>query len=167
MKTIVLARHAKSDWSQGLPDRERPLNNRGMGDAPKMGKLLSAYGFSPDTILSSPAVRAKTTAQLIASQLSSPPAIEIHNTIYEDGPGAVISLVQDLSDVHDSVMVFGHNPTTEQISNYLLQMRGGIIVPTCGMVCIEMSCNKWSQISPLFASLKWFLIPKLIKKFKG
>lgn len=167
MKTIVLARHAKSDWTQGLPDRERPLNHRGTADAPMMGKLLAAYGFQPDIVLSSPATRAKTTAQMVVQQLPSPPRIQIEDQIYHDGPGTIIGLIQDLPDEHDSVMLFGHNPTTEHIASYLLQMRGGIVVPTCGMVCIEMSCNKWKQISPLFGNLKWFLIPKLVKKFKA
>ena len=132
-----------------------------------MGRLLAAYGFQPDIVLSSPAVRAKTTAQAVLANLPSRPAIQIENEIYEGGPGSVVGLIQGLPDSHESVMVFGHNPTTEHIASYLLQMRGGIVVPTCGMVCIEMTVNRWSQVSPLFSNLKWFLIPKLVKKFKA
>ena len=167
MKTIVFARHAKSDWSQSLPDRQRPLNARGLKDAPMMGRLLKAYDFSPDLILSSPATRARTTAEMVASAMDYQGPFEIHEDIYESGPGAVTGVLQELSDVFDTVMVFGHNPTTEALIAYFLQMRGGVTVPTAGMACIEVTCNQWRQLSPIFSHLKWFLIPKLVKQFKG
>lgn len=167
MKTIVLVRHAKSDWSTDSPDRDRPLNQRGKADAPMMGRLLAAYEFRPDFVLSSPALRARTTARLVTEAMGTPPPLLIKDEIYEEGPGKIIGLLQDLPDEHDSVMVFGHNPTTELIATYLLRMHGGITMPTAGMICIEMNCAHWNQISPLISNLKWFLIPKLVKKFKA
>ena len=65
MKTLFLIRHAKSSWEYtALPDKDRPLNDRGKRDAPKMGKRLAKRDVTPDLILSSPARRALTTAEI-------------------------------------------------------------------------------------------------------
>ena len=70
MKTLFLIRHAKSSWDDtALPDKDRPLNDRGKRDAPKMGKRLAKRDVKPDLILSSPAKRALTTAEIIAKKL--------------------------------------------------------------------------------------------------
>ncbi len=70
MKTLFLIRHAKSSWDDtALPDKERPLNDRGLRDAPKMGERLAKRDVKPDLILSSPAVRALRTAEIIAKKL--------------------------------------------------------------------------------------------------
>ena len=70
MKTLLLIRHAKSSWDDpALPDKDRPLNDRGRRDAPKMGKRLAKRGVKPDLILSSPALRALRTAEIIAKML--------------------------------------------------------------------------------------------------
>ena len=67
MKTLLILRHAKSSWKeQDLPDHDRPLNKRGKNDAPRMGKLLKDEDLIPDLIMSSTAVRAKKTAELVA-----------------------------------------------------------------------------------------------------
>ncbi|HHG84845.1 MAG TPA: histidine phosphatase family protein [Bacteroidetes bacterium] len=162
MKTIVLGRHAKSDWSAGMQDFDRPLNRRGEKDAPRMGKLLADYGIQPDIIISSPANRAQTTAQHIGNALNYTAPIQLEQRIYEEGHGTILSILEDLPSEASSVMLFGHNPTMEHIISYLLQMRAGITMPTCGMVCLEASINDWKQLNPLSISLKWFLIPRLI-----
>ena len=67
MKTLSIIRHAKSSWKDlGVPDHERPLNKRGRHDAPLMGKLLRDQNITPDLIISSTAIRAETTAKLVA-----------------------------------------------------------------------------------------------------
>ena len=167
MKTIVLARHAKSDWSMGLPDIERPLNNRGLEDAPRMGRLLKAYEFTPDLIVSSPANRAHTTAKLVADEIDYTDKIQIEKNIYASSYGQVYSIIQDLPDDKDTVMLFGHNPTTEDLIKFLLQMRASIVVPTCGMACIDFRIGSWTDVNPMMGQLRWFLIPKLVKRFKN
>ena len=67
MKTLLILRHAKSSWKDlELPDQDRPLNKRGRHDAPRMGKLLKQEDLIPDHIVSSTALRAKKTAELVA-----------------------------------------------------------------------------------------------------
>ena len=73
MKILTLVRHAKSDWSDtSLTDRQRPLNPRGKRDAPEMGKRIVNHGIRPSLIIASPAVRAWTTAKIIATEISYP-----------------------------------------------------------------------------------------------
>ncbi len=165
MKTLVLARHAKSDWNIGLPDFDRPLNSRGEEDAPRMGKLLKSYQFQPDLVVSSPANRARTTAELVTRELGHQGSIQLEEGIYGNGHGTVLSIIQNLPDEAETVMLFGHNPTTENLVSFLLQMRAGIVVPTCGMICLDLSIAKWTQLNPALVQLRWFLIPKLIKRF--
>lgn len=161
MKTIVIGRHAKSDWSLGLPDFERPLNKRGRRDAPRMGALLARQEFMPDLIVSSPAVRALTTAQMIAKELGYSAAIREEQSIYDYGHGACVSILQDLPDEVGTVMLFGHNPTMENLIEYFLQMRSGVIMPTCALACIEAPQARWADLNPLSMHLKWLLIPKI------
>src|SRR6266487_3467541 len=79
MKTLFLIRHAKSSWDDtALPDKDRPLGDRGRRDAPKMGKRLAKRDVKPDLILSSPARRALTTAEIIAKKLESARAASGH-----------------------------------------------------------------------------------------
>ena len=162
MKTFVIARHAKSDWSTGLNDHDRPLNGRGKEDAPRMGRALLDVGYSADLIISSTAVRAKTTAEAVAREIGYHSTIRLEHKIYEGGHGMLAGLLQSLPDSVDNVMLFGHNPILEQLVAYLLQMRGAIVIPTSGMVCLEASINNWSSLTPGECSLKWFLIPKLL-----
>lgn len=162
MKTIVIARHAKSDWATGLPDHDRPLNARGKADSPKMARALKALEFMPDLILSSSAVRARTTAETIAKGISYTGEVRIDPKLYETGHGMIVGMLQNLpSDVHQ-VMIFGHNPILENLAAYLLQMSATITIPTSGMVAIETPIREWSSLKPGDCSLLWFLIPKLL-----
>ena len=70
MRSLTIVRHAKSSWKdRGLSDRERPLNKRGERDAPIMAKRVAETGIRPSQIISSPAVRAWTTAKIFAREL--------------------------------------------------------------------------------------------------
>lgn len=162
MKTIVLARHAKSDWSQNLTDFDRPLNARGLRDAPRMGDLLANYEFQPDLIISSPAMRAITTAENIAEKIGYGKPIQTDRRIYYEGHGTLVSIVQDIPREVDTAMVFGHNPTMENAVAYLLQSSAGVVMPTCALACLEIMTGDWKQLSPKLITLKWMLIPKLI-----
>jgi phosphohistidine phosphatase len=162
MKSIVIARHAKSDWSTGLSDHDRPLNGRGKQDAPRMGKALEEIGFKPDVILSSTALRARGTAEAVARTLGFHQGVRSDANLYEASHNYVVSVLQRLPDSINNAALFGHNPTLEQVVVYLLQMQGGIVIPTSGMVCLEANIQQWAALAPGQCQLKWFLIPKLL-----
>jgi phosphohistidine phosphatase len=162
MKTIILARHAKSDWSQNLSDFDRPLNPRGERDAPRMGDVLAEYEFHPDLIISSPANRALSTAEAIAEKIGYTSPLQQDRRIYDEGHGTLISIIQEIPREVNTAMIFGHNPTMESAVGYLLQSSAGIAMPTCALACLEIMTGDWKHLSPKLITLKWFLIPKLI-----
>src|SRR5450631_3680242 len=112
MKTLILVRHAKSSWEDAaLPDKERPLNERGKRDAPDMGKRLAKRDVKPELILSSPARRAFATAKIIAKSLG----YKLKNIVVDDRlyPGAadeILNSIHRLDKQLDRVMIVGHNP---------------------------------------------------------
>jgi phosphohistidine phosphatase len=112
MKTLVLVRHAKSSWDNpGLSDFERKLNKRGVRDAPYMGKVVKEKGIQPDLIVSSPAVRALTTAKFFAHALDySEDQIDKRESIYTSGPRQILTIINHLDDELNTIMLFGHNP---------------------------------------------------------
>lgn len=162
IKSIVIARHAKSDWSTGLPDHDRPLNARGKEDAPRMAKALEEVGFKPDIFLSSTALRARTTAELVARHLAFHAGVRTDPNVYEGGYAHIMSLLQRLPDTVNNAILFGHNPILEDLVSHLMLMQGAIVIPTSGMVCLEANIQHWSALQSGHCQLKWFLIPKLL-----
>ena len=112
MKILILVRHAKSSWKNAyLLDIDRPLNKRGQRDAPVMGKRLAERDSTPDFLISSPATRALTTAEIIAQEIEYPVEdIVVDERIYGADVDDWLEIVQDLDDGWDCVMCFGHNP---------------------------------------------------------
>ena len=164
MKTLYLARHAKSSWKHPeLSDTERPLNKRGKRDAPYIGNLLKEKGVKPDIVISSPAVRARKTALAIAEIIDYPKSkILIDNNIYESSSSELIKIIQGFDDKYNSVMMFGHNPGFTMLNNYLTD---SFIdnVPTCGVVGIHFN-SSWKKINSNSGKAFFFIYPKLFMK---
>ncbi|ADR34335.1 putative phosphohistidine phosphatase, SixA [Sulfuricurvum kujiense DSM 16994] len=161
MKTLYLIRHAKSDWSdEALSDYDRPLNKRGLKDAPLMGSHLADKGIRPDLILSSPALRAKTTAKAFAKALSYPPeSIRYDHALYACDALTILSLIRGVSADIDTLFVFGHNPEFTKCANLIT---GGDIdnIPTCGVVEMRLKNDSWESIGENSAELRSFDYPK-------
>lgn len=161
MKTLYLIRHAKSDWSdETLSDYDRPLNKRGMKDAPLMGSYLADKGIRPDLILSSPALRAKTTATAIAKALSYPSeSIRYDETLYACDVETILSIIREVSDDIDTLFVFGHNPEFTECANLIT---GSDIdnIPTCGVVEMRLIKDDWKSIGENSAKMIGFDFPK-------
>jgi len=172
MKTILLLRHAKSDWGDPeLTDFDRPLAKRGQKDAPLMGEVVKQFDHVPDLILSSPALRAKETAELVAEACGYKKPIEWVETFYTGGCDDSLTVLQGLPDSVERVMVIGHNPTMEELAATLLSAdmdeewrdEWAIRIPTSGLVCLDLNIIEWSMLEPGEAILRWFLIPKVVK----
>ncbi len=161
MKTLYLNRHAKSSWENiSLSDFERPLNKRGERDAPLMGKVLRNKIKPPEVIYSSPALRAITTAHIIANKLEFDINKIIENQkIYDSAISDILRIINSTDDKYQRIMIFGHNPTFTMLSNYLSDK---LIdnMPTCGFVQIDFDLNKWSDIEGNTGKLILFEYPK-------
>lgn len=165
MKTLVLCRHAKSDYPEHTADIDRPLSERGHRDAISLGQRLQGLEWTPDLIISSPAVRAHETAKLVAQELAFPVAkIGMRLSIYNDGAGALTELVKGLPNTAKQVMLFGHNPTMEQAVRFYLQMDARFDMPTGGMVGLESDHDTWASFFPPMVRLRWYHIPRIQRK---
>lgn len=146
MRTLYLIRHAKSSWDNpGLRDFNRPLNERGLHDAPRMARHLAGLGVRPDLLVSSPAKRALSTALFFAAEMGiAEEAVVREPDIYEADPADIMRIVGALPDNAATVLLFGHNPTLTDVSNRFSDV---FIpnVPTCGIVQIVSSADAWRE----------------------
>lgn len=158
-KTIYLIRHAKSSWKfPELSDFERPLNKRGKSDAPFMGKLLAEKNILPDLIISSPAKRAISTAEIIADAIGYNREFIIEEEeLYLASSNSILRILALLND-KKSVMIFGHNPGLTVLNN-LLSDKHIENIPTCGIVALRFNAE-WNQIKPKTAEQIFFDFPK-------
>jgi phosphohistidine phosphatase len=171
VKTVLLLRHAKSDQTgASQKDFDRPLANRGFNDAPRMGAMLSKFKTVPDRIISSPALRAKQTAELVAKACDYKENIDWRDSFYSGGSEDLINALRHLPDTVERAMLVGHNPIMEETVTTLLvgakiQEQANIIIqmPTAALVCLDLDVLDWAALQPGQAILRWFLIPRLIK----
>jgi len=162
MKKLCIIRHAKSNWNnQGQADFERQLSERGELNAPIMGKKLKGHGVCANAIITSPAIRAIRTAQLIAEQLSFPEAdIEVEQLIYEASLDDLLGILCVLDDTQENVILCGHNPGFSELANYFCRFNR--VLPTCGVVCVEFNVNSWGDVSPENANMLFFTEPSQV-----
>ena len=144
MKTLTLVRHAKSSWHDtDLSDHERPLNKRGLRDAPIMGRRAVEAGIRPSLIIASPAVRAWTTAKTFATELGYPVEfLQREDKIYLASLDSLLDVVASQDSGFNNLMLFGHNPGLTDFANYLTP---GLTnnLPTAGVVSVEIDRDDW------------------------
>lgn len=163
MKTLYIIRHAKSSWdASNVDDFERPLNDRGKRDAPRMAKRLKEKGIRPDLMVSSPAKRAFATSKKIAKVLKYPKEnIKTDRSLYHADEENMLAVIQGLKDKHNIVMIFGHNPGLTDFVNTV--MSGGVDidnVPTCGVVAFQFDTDAWKDVSWGKGKMLFFDYPK-------
>ncbi|BCR06821.1 phosphoglycerate mutase [Desulfuromonas versatilis] len=161
MKRLTLIRHGKSSWKDpDLDDIERPLNKRGKQDAPLMGERLARRGHLPDIILSSPAKRARKTAEAIAEKLGIPSSKQIlERAIYAAEPSELLALVRRLEEDWQHVFLVGHNPGFTELGNLLADC-GLDNLPTCGVLCLDFDVPTWKEVAPHGGTLVFLDYPK-------
>ncbi len=161
MKVVYFIRHAKSSWdSDSLRDMDRPLNERGLRDAPFMANLLKSKGILLDGIVSSPANRAYTTATYFAAAFDlKETEIKVVNQIYESSPATILAIIRQLREDWNTIFIFGHNPTFTDLVN---QFAGRVIdnIPTCGIAKVEDEVQHWQDFGVKNARLTAFYYPK-------
>jgi phosphohistidine phosphatase len=144
MKTLLVLRHAKSSWDHAeLADHDRPLNKRGMRAAPRMGRLLVEQGLVPDLILSSTAVRARTTAELVADECEPPPSIDYLPSLYGAGPHDYLEAASETGCDGERIMVVGHNPGVELLVTIVAGVRERM--PTAALAHIQLDIDRWED----------------------
>jgi phosphohistidine phosphatase len=142
MKTLLLLRHAKSSWDDpNVSDHDRPLNARGLRDAPKIGNLVKQHGLMPDLIIASTAARAQVTARQVAMHCDYRGVIDTSGSLYQAAPDEYIQYLRSLPDEYAAVLVVGHNPGLED----LLELITGSYqqMPTAALAYVSLEIAGW------------------------
>ena len=161
MKTLLLVRHAKSSWDDpAMSDFDRPLNERGKKDAPKMVERLIEKGITINTFLSSPAKRAKKTAKIFAhAYKKAEQDIFLIPQLYLAASSVFESVLSSLESDSDTIALFSHNPGITDFANTLTEARIDDI-PTCGVFAIKIETNDWKNFREAKKEFLFFDYPK-------
>jgi phosphohistidine phosphatase len=171
MRRLLLLRHAKSDWSRpGQPDRDRVLSERGRLAAPLMGAYMKSHGLMPDLALVSPATRTRETWNLVAAALQNPPPARFEAAIYEQGPEALLELIQTAPDSAKTIVVVGHNPTFHAVALDLvgagdIEARRKLTekFPTAALAVIDFVARDWRGVHRSGGRLERFVSPRSLQ----
>lgn len=161
VKTLYIVRHAKSSWKDpDLDDLDRPLNERGEKDAPRMGKRLKEKEISPELIYTSPSVRTLTTAKIITEILGcSVSQIHVLDDLYHASEKKLLRILQGVPDQTKSLMLVGHNPGLTEFVNDLLD-EDLENIPTAGVVAAELNISKWKDAEWKCGEMVFFDYPR-------
>lgn len=164
MKTLLVMRHAKSDWgSPSGDDHERPLAARGVRAARRMGSFLADAGYIPQMVISSTAVRARTTAELAFEAGGWECPIVTMADFYASDPDRVLDVVRETEDDVERLLIAGHEPTWSTLVTWLIG-GGRVRMPTAAVACLDLKHGRWIDLAPATCELRWLITPKALKK---
>jgi phosphohistidine phosphatase len=167
LRRLVVLRHAKSAWPEGVPDHERPLGPRGLRDAPAAGRALAEADCLPDLALCSTAVRARQTWELASAQWGTPPAVRYEPRLYGAGVPTLLDVVRETPGEVRTLLLVGHNPGLEELvldvageglDDGLEQVRTKF--PTSAIAVLAWRGSTWRDLAPGTALLTWTVVPR-------
>lgn len=172
MRRLLLFRHAKSSWgTPGLRDFDRSLAPRGVKAAARMGRYLTESNLLPDLVLCSSAQRTRQTIKLALEAAGIQPQVRFEDSLYHDGPAAVMSLLASVDADVETVMVVGHNPTIAECAIELaapgtagLQTAISTKFPTAALAVLEFPGDDWTSVERGSAELKAFVKPRALEE---
>ena len=157
MKTLLIIRHAKSSWDDAaISDIDRPLNDRGKRDAPAMAARLIKAGVTIDRFVSSPAKRARQTAELFAHAFGRKDKhIRFVAELYHATDAVFDEVIGELDDKDDTVAIFSHNPGVTEFVNTLTTIRVDNM-PTCAVFAVKCDVKHWKDFRSAAGPQFWF-----------
>lgn len=164
MPSLILLRHAKSDWGSDYgDDRQRPLASRGRKAAQRVGRFLAGAGLVPDSAITSPAVRATATlGQVMAAADWSCPA-RAAEALYDGGVAGLIGEVRAEPTATRVLLVVGHEPTCSEVLALLIS-GGHVRLPTAAVARIDLEVHGWEEVGPGTGVLAWSVVPRLLTR---
>ncbi len=149
--TLILLRHAKSDWSGGESDHDRPLAKRGRRQAPDAGRWLAVNVGSMDLAVVSTAKRARTTWDLVSEELDQPTSTHYDDHVYAASAGELLDFVRSLDEALGTVVLVGHNPGIEDLAETLIG--DNVAMPTSALAVIELP-STWDSAGRALGQLR-------------
>ena len=146
MKRLLVLRHAKSDWGDSsLDDWHRPLSERGINDAPRVGEMLRERASIPDLIITSDAIRARSTAEAVAEAAGYTGEILLEPALYLATPDAIVDVLNSVpDDSAGAVMIVGHNPGLEGL---IAELSGDYqAMPTAALAQLALPIERWRDL---------------------
>jgi phosphohistidine phosphatase len=162
VKHILIIRHAKSSWAEiGQRDFDRPLNERGLRDAPEMARRLMQKNITIDLFVSSSANRALTTTKLMMKEMKmGDNQLIVKPDLYHAPPSMILSSIQQFEETFDTIAVVCHNPGITMFAN-MIQSLSIDNVPTCGVLALTTTAGNWEDVSIENLQFEFFDYPKL------
>ena len=157
MKKLLLVRHSKAEKDTGGKDFDRPLKYPGIQDARFMADRIRDKAIIPQLIVTSPALRTKTTAEIFADALKLPDP-NTEKSIYEATQQTWLKVIDRLSNQYDFVAIVGHNPGVAEILYYLTGEARDVHTSTVALV--EFDLDDWAEISGNTGKLTYYSSPK-------
>lgn len=158
MKRLILMRHAKSDWSAGEPDHQRPLNGRGRRSAKALGDWLRSQGLTPDQALCSSATRTRETLSFLGIDVPT----RYENRLYHAGPVAMLNTLREAEG--DTVVMIGHNPGIASFAEEIVATPPRhprfFDYPTGATLVVEFEVDSWPDIEEGTGETRAFVIPR-------
>lgn len=160
MKTLLLMRHAKSDWDASYgSDHDRPLAARGHRSASVMGRVLAAWEEIPDLVITSSASRARATAEEAARAGSWDCPIIVDPELYGTGPGTVLAIAEHNASHEERIMLVGHEPTWSMLAE---QVTGGRVeMRTAAVAAIDLLADTWDGLGQARGWLRFVVSPRM------
>ncbi len=145
MRTLLILRHAKAKPEDAATtDHERPLAERGLRDARRVGEWLASEALVPDAILTSTAVRAKTTAEIVRSALGADLPLKLESSLYLASPDRYLAALRGWPDDEACVLVVGHNPGLEELVTRVSGVREALA--TASLAHVRFPVRSWSEL---------------------
>ena len=176
MKYLTIIRHAKSSWDlPGLADHDRQINERGRKAAPAVGAFLHKTYFGgaespplipkPDRLVSSTALRALSTAQIMREIMILPTeSLILDSRLYLAEAGQILNVVRDLDESWQHVVLFGHNPGMHEFAERILARAHVAKMPTCSSVLMALPTEYWGLAEWSTAQLIGHITPKSLER---
>ncbi len=166
MRRLMLLRHAKSNWPEGVADRDRPLAARGREAAPVMGRYLADELLLPDLVLISPARRTAETWEMVRVMLPEKPGSHVEPRIYEAKTERLMHVLRETEPAVKTLLMIGHNPGFEELAALLTghgdryaSARMTQKYPTCGLAVLDFAIEDWRDLAPRGGRLDRFVTP--------
>jgi phosphohistidine phosphatase len=162
VKTLLLLRHGKSDWTSDLADHDRALTPRGKDAARRIGRFLADLGQVPERVVSSSAVRARNTAERAAKAGEWESKIETRSEFYGIDPEQLLEWIRGVEEPTGSLLLVGHQPTWSVFAESLIG-GGNLRFPTAALVRIDLQVERWRDVDFGCGELVWHQIPRVLK----
>lgn len=149
-RTLVVLRHAKAAWPDGVPDQQRPLASRGRADASAVGRWLREHLVPVDVVVCSPALRVEQTWELVAAELGYPPELRVDPRMYGGGVDDLLDLIRQLPDTATTALLVGHNP---EVSGLTSELSGEDVDLSTAAIALLSASQPWSAAGEGWARL--------------